>query len=105
LTPGKAQIGIVYLVRLEGYFLHFLMRALLNGSLVASSLTFSFFLPLTFHLIIFSSTFSPTANKSIQHYQNYPLAASLSMWPTHLQPLPFNAGIYLVAVSNCSAFG
>jgi len=88
-----------------GYLLPVCLRTLPNPSLVACCLAFHFSLPPEFHSRISSYTSPPTADESIQCYQNYPTAASPQISPKNLQPLSQGAGVYLEAVSNGSAPG
>ena len=95
----------MYLATLGGYFSPCYPRAHPDPSPVACFLVIPFSSPPKFCLHICSETSPPTADESIQHYRNYPTAASPRMSEQNLQPLSPNAGVDHEADSNGSARG
>ena len=90
-TPSKAQRWMLYLATRGGHFSHFYLRAGPNPSPVAGCLAFYFSSPPEFRLHTSSNPSQPTAIESIQHYRNYPTAASSPMSPKTKQ-LPSPGG-------------
>jgi len=95
----------MYLATWGGYLSPLCLRARPNLLPVSCCITFLFSLPPEFCLHISSETSPPTAGKSIQHYKNYPTAASSGISPNNLQPLSPRAGVHLEHVSSGSVPG
>jgi len=104
-TPSKSYPQMVYLTTLGDYISPCCPCALPNPSPVTCCLAFPCSLPPKFRFHRSSKTSPPTANNSIWHYRNWPMAASSQMSPLNFQPKSLSGGVHLWAVLNWSAPG
>jgi len=102
---SRLQPWTMYLATLGSYHSPYCLHALQNAGRVASRLVSPCSTPYEVGLLISWKTSQTTAPESIQHYQNYPMAASSVTSPNYLQLQSPSAGVHVKAVPNGSAPG